>query len=97
MGLGLLLSLGCGSTPRERNPPPSSEWKHSLDDLESRLVLDQSRVRYWEEMAVRHRHISEVTCENQNRHLVKMALAMEKQEKALREKKRRRRLKPKAH
>ena len=66
---------------QEAAPPVDDTWARELGALEERLVWSQSRVFYWQEMASRHRHVSEVACKSQSRHLQEMAVAFEKQQK----------------
>lgn len=45
----------------------------SLEDLQARLLVDRQRVRFWEEMQVRHQSISAIACTSQEAHAVAMA------------------------
>jgi hypothetical protein len=50
-----------------------------LDQLEERLLADQARVHFWQEMRERHESVSAIACVNLDRHAEGMALLDEKQ------------------
>ena len=74
---------------QEAATPIEDKWGHELEALEDRLLWSQSRVVHWQEMASRHRRISEVACKSQDRHLQEMAVAFEKQQKHYKSRKKR--------
>lgn len=40
----------------------------NLDRLEERMLSDQARVRFWQDMRARHESVTAVACENLERH-----------------------------
>lgn len=44
-----------------------------LENLQARLLVGRERVRFWQEMQVRHESISAVACTSQEAHAVAMA------------------------
>jgi hypothetical protein len=82
-----ILGLGCG-----RGPAPSAadelkeiqregkELDASLDRLEDRFLADQSQVQLWEELKVRHQHVSALATATAHEHLVGMLRHYEHQE-----------------
>jgi hypothetical protein len=51
-----------------------------LDNLEDRLITDQARVRFWEEMRKRHQNVSAIAVANLTQHARGMALYQEQQQ-----------------
>jgi hypothetical protein len=49
----------------------------SLDQLEDRLVVDQARVHFWQEMRARHESVTAIACTSQDHHAQEMAERME--------------------
>ena len=95
-GWGSVLFLGLSCQPvleQKTGALPSSsarEWDDTFDQLENRLLWSQSRVREWEQLAHRRRQITEVACRNQTKHLQEMAVALDKQNQKLKDRRRRR-------
>jgi hypothetical protein len=50
-----------------------------LDWLEERLLADQARVRFWQQMRERHESVSAVACANLGRHADGIAIFQENQ------------------
>jgi hypothetical protein len=46
----------------------------TLDGLEDRLIVNQSRVRFWREMRDRHESVTAIACASQGEHAEEMAL-----------------------
>ncbi len=53
--------------------------EEALDRLEERLLTDQARVRFWQELRARHESVSAVACTNLGRHADGIANFEEKQ------------------
>jgi hypothetical protein len=88
--LGLVMSAvvvlgGCGArrdlgAERPRWVVQRRGLEDQLDQLEERLLADQARVRFWQEMRERHETVSAVACANLGRHAEGIALFEEKQQ-----------------
>lgn len=83
MLIALCVLGGCGSRAldarRQRWAAEKRGLEDELDRLEERLLTDQARVRFWQEMKARHESISAVACTNLDQHAEGMALFDEHQ------------------
>src|SRR5262249_43120730 len=61
----------------------------AADQLEDRLLADQASLLLWQELAERHRHVSEVVARNQLEHFGTMVELMGQQEEKARKLRRR--------
>jgi hypothetical protein len=50
----------------------------TIDVLEDRLIVNQARVRFWQEMRERHASVTAVSCATQESHAVDMARVLER-------------------
>lgn len=81
------LGIGCFSPPPEAQERleqvrrQGEEFDAALDQIEDRLLGTRARVGLWEEMAVRHRNVSEVACENVAGHVAEMEKHLKSQAK----------------
>lgn len=75
--LAVLGTLACGPKDREIRLERLSAERRALDmtfdHLEDRLVVNQARVRFWQEMRDRHESVSAIACAVQDEHAVEMA------------------------
>ncbi len=78
--IGIVVALaGAGCAPRDgelRRRRLAAETRflaESLDRLEDRLMVNQSRVRFWQEMRDRHEGVTALACASQERHAEEMA------------------------
>lgn len=63
----------------------------ALDGVETRLLSGRTRVALWDELATRHRQVSEIACANAETHMQDISRHFAKTEEVLRKKKQRRR------
>ena len=54
--------------------------EEQLEQLEARLLADQARVHFWQQMRERHESVSAVACVNLGRHAESVALLDERQQ-----------------
>lgn len=64
---------------RQRRDVERRSMDEQLDQLEERLLADQARVHFWQQMRERHESVSAVACANLGRHAEGIALLDEKQ------------------
>lgn len=69
----------------------STRMDAALDNVEARLHAGRTRVALWEELAARHRNVSEIACANAETHMQSISKHFAKTEEVLKKKKRRRR------
>ncbi len=76
----------CGCTDRSALDAKRQRWaverrgmEDQLDQMEERLLADQARVHFWQQMRERHESVSAVACVNLGRHAEGIALFDEKQ------------------
>ncbi|MGC3999732.1 MAG: hypothetical protein QM767_20710 [Anaeromyxobacter sp.] len=73
----LLLAAACAPRDAEiRRARLALEQRNleaSLDDLQARLLVNQARVRFWNEMRDRHESVSAIACTSQEAHAEDMA------------------------
>jgi hypothetical protein len=86
--IALLVLGGCGGrsvleAKRQRWAVERRGLEDSLSTLEERLLADQARVRFWQEMRARHESVTAVACSNLDRHADGMALLGERQHQKL--------------
>lgn len=79
-----LALAGCGprgaaDVRRQRADAERRGLEDRLDQLEERLLADQARVRFWQQMRERHESVSAVACVNLDRHAESMAVLDERQ------------------
>jgi hypothetical protein len=98
LGLGLT-TAGCrlaepadATARREALRLQGEELSAAADLLEERLLGNQANLLLWEEMARRHRTVSEVACRNHGEHLEEMVRLLEHQQQRARKLKRSRRM-----
>ncbi len=82
--LAMLVFAGCGErsaleSKRQRLAEDRGALEQRLEQLETRLLADQARVRFWREMRDRHEGVAAVACTNLDRHAEGMALLQVKQ------------------
>ena len=65
------------------------ELAQAVDTLEERMLADQANLLLWQELARRHRNVSEVVTRTQLEHFSSMVQLLEKQEEKARKLKRR--------
>ncbi len=75
--LAAVLVFGCAPKGRdirlERLDAQRRALDATFDRLEDRLVADQARVRFWQEMRERHESVSAIACAVQDEHAEEMA------------------------
>lgn len=87
LGLLCLALGGCeGSNPEaearlERVKAQGLELEGALGDVEERLLGNQATVKLWSELAVRHKQVTQVACQNLASHVEGMQAHLEKQDK----------------
>jgi hypothetical protein len=78
-----VLLAGCGrdalEAHRQRWAAERRGLESTLDALEERLLTDQARVRFWQEMKSRHESVTAVACTSLDQHSAGMALFEDKQ------------------
>ena len=85
LGIALACSAACAGSTGDREvrlERLSSENRAllaQLEDLQARLIVDQERVRFWEEMRDRHASVSAIACASQDAHSTGMARSFEQQ------------------
>ncbi len=76
--LATLLALACAPKDREIRLQRLAAERRALDatfdHLEDRLIVNQARVRFWQEMRERHESVSAIACAVQDEHADEMAL-----------------------
>jgi hypothetical protein len=94
--LALVALSGCTGGELEANRRRWAMERRHLEDtleaLEERLIVNQSRVRFWREMKERHEGVTAVACEIQERHADAMASFETRQREAREAKARRSRM-----
>jgi hypothetical protein len=75
--LAALSTLGCAPKDREIRLERLAAERRALDKtfdhLEDRLVVNQARVRFWNEMRERHESVAAIACAVQDEHADEMA------------------------
>ncbi len=75
--LAAVLALACAPKDREIRLQRLAAERRALDatfdHLEDRLVVNQARVRFWQEMRERHESVSAIACAVQDEHADEMA------------------------
>jgi hypothetical protein len=75
--LAAVLALACAPRDREIRLQRLAAERRALDTtfdhLEDRLVVNQARVRFWQEMRERHESVSAIACAVQDEHAEEMA------------------------
>lgn len=75
--LAAVLALACAPKDREIRLQRLAAERRALDTtfehLEDRLVVNQARVRFWQEMRERHESVSAIACAVQDEHAEQMA------------------------
>ncbi len=72
--------LAAGCAPRDaqvrlaRVAAERRNLEATFDQLEDRLIANQSRVRFWREMRDRHESVSAIACASQDEHAGEMAM-----------------------
>ncbi len=81
VALALVACTGRGAldVARQRRDAERRSLDEQLDRLEERLLADQARVHFWQQMRERHESVSAVACVNLGRHAEGIALLDEKQ------------------
>ncbi len=54
-----------------------------LDELEDRLITDQARVRFWQELRSKHESVTAIACTNLSEHAAGVALNAERQQQKI--------------
>jgi len=92
-GVVLLGATGCFSPPAEalarleQVKAEGEALENAVDSLEERFLGNQANLAMWDEMARRHRMVSEVACKNHTEHfdqMVKKIVSMEEKARTLR-------------
>lgn len=80
----LLAACGGGEAGARRDQLAAErrDLARMVDHLEDRLLVNQARVRFWEEMRLRHESVTAVACVSQEEHAVEMARRLMPQERA---------------
>ncbi len=94
------LSSGCMMEPPEEAARARLEELRAeearmdvaLDEVESRLLWNQSRVQLWQELGRRHQEVSAIQCRVSEQHLEGIAKHLAQQEEKARQLRRRRRM-----
>ena len=78
----LLLATACGGSAdveetRARLNAERAQLETTLDDLGARLLVNQARVRFWNEMQGRHESVTAVACTSLEGHAEQMARLLE--------------------
>lgn len=81
-GMLLLVATGCGGAreveaKRAQLLAERRNLENTLDDLQARLLVNQARVRFWNEMRDRHESISAVACSSMEGHANDIARLLE--------------------
>ncbi|MFL5272230.1 MAG: hypothetical protein ACJ79E_09250 [Anaeromyxobacteraceae bacterium] len=82
--IAVLVLAGCGGeraaleAHRERWAAERRSLEDAFDQLEERLLTDQARVHFWNEMRDRHESVSAVACTNLDRHADGIALLQDR-------------------
>ena len=79
LALGACTGRSALEVKRQRWDVERRGLEEQLDQLEERLLTDQARVHFWQQMRERHESISAVACVNLGRHAESIALLDEKQ------------------
>ncbi len=79
LALGACTGRNALDVKRQRWDVERSGLEEQLDQLEERLLTDQARVHFWQQMRERHESVSAVACVNLGRHAESIALLDEKQ------------------
>lgn len=69
----LLAACGGERAQRARHDAERRELEATLDRLEERLLVNQGRVRLWDELGARHESVSAIACASQEEHAEEMA------------------------
>lgn len=102
-GLGLAavalwLASGCVAPPEDAEArlaqlqAEEERMDAALDEVETRLLGNQSKLHLWQEMERRHEQVSAIQCRVADEHLLAIAKHYEKQEAKARQLARRRRM-----
>lgn len=69
------LAAACGgeAAQRVRHDEERRALEATLDQLEERLLVNQGRVRLWDELGARHESVSAIACASQEGHAEEMA------------------------
>lgn len=84
--IAVVLALSaCGrdaalETKRQRWAAEKRGLEERFDQLEERMLSDQARVRFWQEMRARHEGVTAVACANLDQHAEGMAVLHERQQ-----------------
>ena len=79
ISLVLLATIGLACAPKDRGvrlerlAAERRSLDAALDQLEDRLLANQARVRFWQEMRSRHESVSAVACASLEEHAEDMA------------------------
>jgi hypothetical protein len=96
--VALWLASGCAEPPvgaEARLAEDQAEEKRmdaALDEVETRLLGNQSKLHLWQELGERHQQVSAIQCRVADEHLMGMVKNLEHQERKARENQRRRRM-----
>lgn len=76
--LAVVFALACAPKDRDirlgRLAADRRSLEATFDHLEERLVVNQSRVRFWREMRERHESVSAIACASLDEHAEEMAM-----------------------
>lgn len=72
-----LVAAACGGgevgARRDQVAAEGRDLERMMDHLEDRLLVNQARVRFWDEMRGRHESVTAVACASQEEHAEEMA------------------------
>jgi hypothetical protein len=83
VGLAACTARGELDLKRQRWDVERRGLDEKLEQLEERMLADQARVHFWQEMRERHESVSAVACANLGSHAEGIALLEEKQREKL--------------
>lgn len=93
LGLGGCMRESPGQEPRlAALEEEAARMDAALDAVEDRLIVGRAQVALWDELATRHRTVSQVACENAEVHMQGISRHFEKTEEVLKKKAHRRRV-----
>jgi hypothetical protein len=79
LSLLVVAAVAAGCAPRDaevrlaRAAAERRSMEQLLDQLEDRLLVNQARVRFWQEMKERHESVTAIACVSLQAHAVEMA------------------------
>ena len=96
--VGLGLASGCAVPPEEAEArlealrAEEARLDAAFDEVEARLLGNQSKVHMWQELERRHQQVSAIQCRVADEHLRGISKHLERQEEKARQRRRRRQM-----